>query len=62
MTQLSIMIALLAGLAFGSTDINSSYAVAGRAHIPAAATREASAEGKENSVAGTTPINWLPFH
>ena len=56
MTHLSIMIALLAALAFGQ-----SYAVAGGAHIPdAAATREVAAEGPESSVAGTTPINWLP--
>ena len=38
------------------------YAVAGGAHIcDETTTREAFAEGQESSVAGTTPINWLPF-
>jgi len=27
----------------------------------ATATQEVTAEGDESSVAGTTPINWLPF-
>ena len=38
------------------------YAVAGGAHIAdEAARQEVSSEGQESSVAGTTPINWLPF-
>jgi len=38
------------------------YAVAGGPHIAdLTAKQEASSEGQESSVAGTTPINWLPF-
>lgn len=41
---------------------NSWYAVAGGAQIPdVAARQEISSDGQESSVAGTTPINWLPF-